>query len=120
MTDQTKATNTSKRVRKIAREPQPAANADNTEPAQLARAEKPNEPALAAPASKLPTKGSTILALLQRSEGATLEQLVDATGWLPHTTRAALTGIKRRGHVLTSEKVDGVRTYRISNESPSA
>jgi hypothetical protein len=33
-------------------------------------------------------------------------------GWLPHTTRAALTGLKKKGHTVTSTKADGVRTYR--------
>ena len=36
-----------------------------------------------------------------------------ATGWLPHTTRAALTGLKKKGHADTSTKADGVRTYRL-------
>ena len=66
------------------------------------------------------TKAAIILDLLRRNEGATLEQLVMATGWLPHTTRAALTGIKRKGHLLSSEKMDGVRTYRVAAEQPSA
>lgn len=52
-----------------------------------------------------------MIALLQREEGATLEELVAATGWLPHTTRAAMTGLKRKGHTITSVKADGVRRY---------
>ena len=59
------------------------------------------------------TKSDLLLNLLRREEGATLDQMVEATGWLPHTSRAALTGLKKKDHVLTSEKVDGVRTYRI-------
>ena len=76
-------------------------------------------PPLATSSPKPPTKAATILDLLRRSEGATLEQLVTATGWLPHTTRAALTGIKRKGHVLISEKIDGVRTYHVVAEQHS-
>ena len=38
------------------------------------------------------TKIASITALLRRDGGATLTELVEATGWLPHTTRAALTG----------------------------
>ena len=37
-----------------------------------------------------------------------------ATGWLPHTTRAALTGLKKKGHAVTSTKTDGARTYRLT------
>lgn len=59
------------------------------------------------------TKRHTILALLARTDGASLDEMVAATGWLPHTTRAMLTGLKKKGHVLTSDKVDGVRRYRV-------
>ena len=38
--------------------------------------------------------------------------MIAATGWLPHTTRAALTGLKKKGYVITSDKLDGIRTYR--------
>lgn len=75
---------------------------------------------VAVSSTKPPTKAAIILDLLRRNEGATLDQLVSATGWLRHTTRAALTGIKRKGHLLSSEKVDGVRTYRVAAGGPSA
>jgi hypothetical protein len=65
-----------------------------------------------APARKAPSKQQQLAALVVRDEGATLEQMVAATGWLPHTTRAALTGLKKKGYVISSDKVDGVRTYR--------
>ena len=63
-------------------------------------------------ATKEPSKQQQLAALVVRDEGATLEQMVAATGWLPHTTRAALTGLKRKGYVISSDKVDGTRTYR--------
>ena len=44
------------------------------------------------------TKVAEVIALLQRGDGATLAELVAATGWLPHTTRAALTGLRKRGY----------------------
>ena len=59
---------------------------------------------------KPPSKQQQLAALVVRDEGATLDQMIAATGWLPHTTRAALTGIKKKGFVLSSDKVDGVRT----------
>ena len=58
------------------------------------------------------TKRDQLAALVIRDEGATLEQMIAATGWLPHTTRAALTGLRKAGYVIDSDKVDGVRTYR--------
>ena len=62
--------------------------------------------------AKAPTKQNQIAALLVRDEGATLDQMISATGWLPHTTRAALTGLKKKGYAISSDKVDGLRTYR--------
>ena len=59
------------------------------------------------------TKISMVIALLKREQGATLDDLGEATGWLPHTTRAAMTGLKKKDHNLASDKIDGVRTYRI-------
>lgn len=58
------------------------------------------------------TKRDQLAALLVRYEGATLDQMIAATGWLPHTTRAALTGLKKHGYAIVSDKIDGVRTYR--------
>jgi hypothetical protein len=63
---------------------------------------------------KRQTKTAQVLVLLTRPEGATLDQLVAATGWLPHSARAAMTGMKKKGHLIGSEKpAGGVRTYRI-------
>jgi hypothetical protein len=61
---------------------------------------------------KGPSKQQQLAVLVVRDEGATLEQMIAATGWLPHTTRAALTGLRKKGYVISSDKVDGVRTYR--------
>lgn len=61
---------------------------------------------------KPPTKQKLIAEMLLRDEGATLDQMIAATGWLPHTTRAALTGVKKKGFAISSDKVDGLRTYR--------
>ena len=43
------------------------------------------------------TKLAQVIELLQRDDGATIDELINATGWLPHTTRAALTGLRKRG-----------------------
>jgi DNA-binding transcriptional regulator PaaX len=63
------------------------------------------------------SKTAQVVALLQREHGASLGELVDATGWLPHTTRAALTGLKKKGHLIASEKIDEVRRYRITGKA---
>jgi len=76
-----------------------------------AAATYPEVPAVAV-LPKAPSKQQQLAALVIRDEGATLEQMIAVTGWLPHTTRAALTGLKKKGYVISSDKVDGVRTYR--------
>lgn len=79
--------------------------------------------AMPAPSPSVPkrteTKIATLIALLTRTEGATLDQIVTATGWLPHTTRAALTRLKARGYAVTNVKANGIRTYRASEVVPS-
>lgn len=54
-----------------------------------------------------------VLELLGRDEGATLAELITATSWLPHTTRAALTGLRKKGHVLARSKRDDTTCYRL-------
>ncbi len=53
------------------------------------------------------TKQALVVGLLGREQGATLDELVVATGWLPHTTRAALTDLRRRGYSLHKGPRDG-------------
>ena len=62
------------------------------------------------------TKQNLIIGLLQRDEGASVPELAAATGWLPHTTRAALTRLRQSGHELLKEKRDtGETAYRAAN-----
>jgi hypothetical protein len=89
----------------------PAATTDS-QIVQQARVDVP-----AADGPSLPrggTKLARVVELLQRDCGATLDELVAATGWLPHTTRAALTGLRKRGYVVTIDRSDKERgsTYR--------
>lgn len=68
------------------------------------------------PASGKQTKQQTCLDLLGRREGATIEDLQQATGWQKHSVRGFLAGAVRKklGHALASEKPDaGPRRYRI-------
>ena len=55
--------------------------------------------------------------MLRRPEGATIDQIAGATGWLAHTVRGAFAGAlkKKLGLTITSEKAEGqARTYRIA------
>ena len=78
--------------------------------------DKPNRGGAATPTSpRGGTKIAQVIELLQRSDGATVDELVVATGWLPHTTRAALTGLRKRGYAVGIDRADKARgsVYRI-------
>ena len=102
----------SRRPRKFAREPQGEPVGTNV-PSNVTANDAASP---AQPEAKPKSKTSLLLHLVTRPEGATLEQMVAATGWLPHTTRAALTGLKKKGHAITSAKAECLRTYRLVTE----
>jgi Protein of unknown function (DUF3489) len=61
------------------------------------------------------SKLARVIALLERDHGATIAELTAATGWLAHTTRAALTGLRKRGYAVAIDRSDDKRGsfYRI-------
>jgi Protein of unknown function (DUF3489) len=71
------------------------------------------------PIVSTPREGSKIgrvIALLQRDQGATLEEIVAATDWLPHTSRAALTGLRKRGFAIERlARAEGGKGYLIAS-----
>ncbi len=69
-----------------------------------------------APTPREGTKQATMIAMLQRKSGATIAEIVEATGWQPHTVRGAFAGAlkKKLGLNIVSEKDDKRgRVYRI-------
>jgi hypothetical protein len=60
------------------------------------------------------SKLDTLVALLRTPGGASIQELSAATEWQPHSVRGALAGtLKKKGHSISSEIVDGIRRYRI-------
>ncbi|NBU69961.1 MAG: DUF3489 domain-containing protein [Bacteroidetes bacterium] len=60
------------------------------------------------------SKKSQIITMLERPEGASIQQLQDATGWQPHSVRGALVHLKNKDQQpVTSTVVDGTRRYQI-------
>jgi hypothetical protein len=79
---------------------------------------KPSKKAAKSPANKSPraeSKGAKILELIGRAKGATLAEIIKATGWQPHSVRGFLsTAGKKRGIEIESAKNDaGERVYQI-------
>jgi hypothetical protein len=68
------------------------------------------------PTPRAGTKQALFIAMLQRDDGASMEEIVAATQWLAHTARGAISGVlkKKLGLVVNSEKIEGRGTvYRI-------
>lgn len=108
-------TNSKKRPRRMAREPKTdAVVAPDQAQAPAVSPKGEAQPTL----SERPSKTEAVLTLLKRPQGATLDELVAATGWLPHTTRAAMTGFKKKGHQVMRTKVHGVSRYIVAESAP--
>ena len=102
---------TTRRPRRMARPVKGAEDIGNEAVNTQASTHSPEPDAPALPRN---TKINTVLALLQREEGATLDELCEATGWQPHSTRAALTGLRKKGHVIARTRRDDATCYCIT------
>lgn len=72
----------------------------------------------AMPASVAPiSKQATLITLLKRPKGASLDELMEATGWQRHSVHGTLSGVlkKRLGLAVVTEFGDRGRTYRIAD-----
>ena len=73
-----------------------------------------NEAAAAKVAPVRITKSGTVIKLLSRNRGTTLAEVMMATSWQPHSSRAFLTGLRKKGLELLKEtRRDGETSYRI-------
>ena len=72
----------------------------------------------AAPSASAPREGTKlaqVIDLLRRDHGAPLDEIVVATGWLPHTARAALTGLRKRGYDVQLDRTNkNGSVYRLA------
>lgn len=89
---------------------------------------KPAEVAEPPADKKIPAKGKSakkklsfnpkltlLVEMLSKKQGANVGAIVKATGWLPHTSRAMISGLRKAGHrVETTEGPDGKVVYRIT------
>jgi hypothetical protein len=99
---------TTRKPRRMAREkqPQPQAQAQTQEKSS-APGDNP------ASAVKALSRLDQLQALLARPDGATIAEMVEATGWQQHSVRGAMAGaLKKHGVMITSTKIEGVRRYR--------
>ncbi len=60
-------------------------------------------------------KAKTLLKMLRRKNGASIEEIIKATDWQPHSARAMISGLKKKGHKVEREKVDKVSRYSTAD-----
>ena len=103
--------NTSKLAPEAAR-PKRERKAKKTKPAKKAgRAKK----ATAKPKADRTNKKAEVIAMMKRAKGATLPEIMKATGWQPHTVRGfvSILGSKGGEKIESSKNAEGERTYKI-------
>jgi hypothetical protein len=92
--------------------PQAATRGEETDEVPAAPAEASGQPAPAAAPRERKTREGTkqalVIEMLRRPEGASIAEIVEATGWLSHTARGVLAGSlkKKLGLAIDSEKHD--------------
>ena len=71
---------------------------------------------------KTPTKTAIVCKLLARSKGASVAEIMGATGWQNHSVRAFFTGLRKKGEVLArEERTTGETAYRlVADVKPAA
>jgi hypothetical protein len=77
----------------------------------------------APPSVRSGTKQALLIDMLTAKDGATIDQIVKATGWQAHSVRGAISGTlkKKLGLIVTSEAVEGRgRVYRIVKQQGAA
>jgi len=105
---------------------QPAGETDNQPNSIKTRAKKPRaerktaaikqKPKTSALTARQSTKQALLINLLKRKTGASIDEIVTATGWQSHSVRGAISGTlkKKLGLTVTSEQHEGKgRVYRI-------
>lgn len=78
--------------------------------------------AISKPAAKpVVSKSAAVVKLLDRPRGATVAEMMAATDWQPHSVRAYLSGLRKKGSTLTREpRKSGEQAYRLTSEVPIA
>ena len=70
--------------------------------------------------TKKRSKSATVTQMLSRGTGATIAEVMKATGWKEHICRAFLTGVRKANKLLKERRPDGKTAYRIEATEPDA
>ena len=95
-----------------------AIETENTDDATDLQAVPSADPMPAHATKVLTGKLAGIIEHISRPDGATIADLMVATGWQPHTVRAALSRLRRRGYTVThSTDAEGRKAYRLQQKA---
>jgi hypothetical protein len=88
-----------------------------TKKAKPAKKASPAKKAAAKPKADRTNKKAEVIAMMKRAKGATLPEIIEATGWQPHTVRGfvSILGSKGGEKIDSSKNAAGERTYTIGN-----
>lgn len=65
-------------------------------------------------------KSAAVEQLLTREDGASLDEFTTATGWQPHSCRAFLTGLRKKGWAIERKKREDGTTIWTGSAPTSA
>ena len=85
-----------------------------TQPKSGAGDTKPIKPAQNQPPP--PIKSATVITAMSETTGATLGEIFRITSWRPHSARAFLSGLRKKGHTILKTSRDGATCYHIVPE----
>jgi Protein of unknown function (DUF3489) len=84
-------------------------------PSESADLPTANVPGADADRPRASTKRAVLIGMLERPDGASVAELGQRLGWLPHTVRAAITGLRHAGREVTRSKdAEGQSVYRLA------
>jgi hypothetical protein len=91
-------------------------NVKNSKPTPMPRPESDSKISDVKEKRRGESKQSMLIKLLERPEGAAIDEMVKATGWQRHSIRGLISGVlkKRLGRSITSEKGEHGRVYRMA------
>jgi hypothetical protein len=92
------------RPEKAALKPKPRSKGADTAPVSVSSLDTP----------RASTKRAMLIGMLERAQGASVTEIGQRLGWLPHTVRAAITGLRHAGREVTRSKNESGQTvYRL-------
>ena len=93
------------RPEKAALQPKPRSKGGDTAPVSVSSPDMP----------RASTKRAMLIGMLERAQGASVAEIGQRLGWLPHTVRAAITGLRHAGREVTRSKNESGQTvYRLA------